>query len=201
MIEKKYHITTDNQLWNDFLKGDLYAFNIIYKTYIQLLYKYGSNFSHDEALIQDCIHDVFVSLYKYRLNLSETNNIKLYLFKSLKNSIIKSLETKRKQCGLENIEIHFLYEMSSEDKLIENDFEMNRLHQIREALSKLSLRQKEALYLKYNSGLKYEEIGQIMHINYQSARNLVHRSIEKLRESYRNKGILVLFSFLKYNHL
>ena len=197
MADNKYQTTPDTQIWNDFLNGDKKAFNTIYIDNIQTLYRYGLNFSQDESLIKDCIHDVFVDLNKYRSNLKSTNNIQLYLFKALKNAIIRTLNKNKKQYNIEKVDVPFYYEESFEEVLIENDSELYRINSIREAFSALSARQKEALYLKFNSGLDYDEISSILNINYQSARNLVHRSIEKLRESYRKSGVLILFSLLK----
>ena len=88
---REYQINSDTFLWNDFIKGDENAFRLIYLQYVQSLFKYGCNFTRDEALVKDCIHDVFIDLSKYRSDLSSTNNIKLYLFKSLKRKIIRSL--------------------------------------------------------------------------------------------------------------
>jgi RNA polymerase sigma factor (sigma-70 family) len=50
------------------------------------------------------------------------------------------------------------------------------------ALSQLSSRQKEAIFLKYNFGLDYEEVSKVLNINYQSARNLIHRGISRIRK-------------------
>ncbi len=48
----------DSQLWNSFLEGDNKALHVIYTTYVQMLYCYGLNFTRDENLVKDCIHDV-----------------------------------------------------------------------------------------------------------------------------------------------
>ena len=62
---------------------------------------------------------------------------------------------------------------------------------LKSAFDELSDRQKEILYLKYYSEMDYEEITQIMDMNYQSARNLVSRAIQKLA-----KHMLMLVFFL-----
>ena len=41
---------------------------------------------------------------------------------------------------------------------------------------------KEVLYLKYFADMDYAQIGEIMDLNYQSARNLSHRALEALRQ-------------------
>lgn len=47
---------------------------------------------------------------------------------------------------------------------------------------KLSPRQRQIINLYYIEQRKYEDICRIMGINYQSVRNLMHRSISRLRE-------------------
>ena len=49
------------------------------------------------------------------------------------------------------------------------------------ALEGLTKRQQEILYLKYYNDLDYHAIGEIMDLNYQSARNLAFRALEALR--------------------
>ena len=47
---------------------------------------------------------------------------------------------------------------------------------------KLSPRQRQIITLYYIEERKYDDICRIMGINYQSVRNLMHRSISRLRE-------------------
>jgi RNA polymerase sigma factor (sigma-70 family) len=49
------------------------------------------------------------------------------------------------------------------------------------ALGRLSNRQKEIIYLKYYQNLSYEEVSEIMNINYQVARNLLYQAIKSLK--------------------
>jgi DNA-directed RNA polymerase specialized sigma24 family protein len=96
MEGKKIEMSTDLLIWKSFLKGDKKAFYVIYKQQLPSLFKYGLNFTNDKDLIKDCIHDVFVYIYTHRSNLNETNNIRLYLLKALKNSIIKAVSEQKK---------------------------------------------------------------------------------------------------------
>ncbi len=174
----------DSVLWRSFLHGDEEAFQLIYKTYVQQLFEYGCIYTQDRNLIQDHIHDVFVNLYKYRKKIKPTNNIKNYLFKSLKNSLLKALKKTRNVSYVADTEPSLCIEKSSEDLLIEQDNSRQRVSQVKKALSLLSDRQREALFLKFYLEYNYNEISQIMSLNYQSARNLVHRGIETLRKKY-----------------
>lgn len=174
-------IKSDTVLWNDFIKGDEDSFRLIYTTYVQTLFKYGCHFSQDEALIKDCIQDVFVDLTKYRSRLSSTDNIKLYLYKSLKRKIVRSLGTKKIFGLIDDEKMPFYYTVSIEEELVDREVKQQRTEILARALDGLSPRQREAIYLKFVSGLSYEELGKVMKMNYQSARNLVFRGLEKLR--------------------
>ncbi len=50
-----------------------------------------------------------------------------------------------------------------------------------DALGRLSNRQREIIYLKYYQNLSYEEVSEIMNINYQVARNLLYQAIKSLK--------------------
>lgn len=194
---KEYLINSDTLLWNEFIKGNDDAFRLIYSNHVQSLFRFGSHFTNDEELVKDCIHDVFVDLSKYRSVLGATNNIKLYLFKSLKRKIIKSLD-KRGIFGIVDSEkLPFYYCISLEDELVEDEFERLRYQQLSKAMDTLSPRQKEAIYLKFVSDLSYEELSKVMKLNYQSARNLVFRGLEKLRDRFP-KNMLLFFLPSKY---
>jgi RNA polymerase sigma-70 factor (ECF subfamily) len=67
-----------------------------------------------------------------------------------------------------------------DDQLQDLDEEKKKL--LSDAMLSLTERQKEAIYLRFNRGLEYEEISFLLNLNYQSSRALIHRAIEKLRE-------------------
>ena len=183
-------IKPDVQLWKDFVLGSDVAFKIIYETYVQTLFKFGLHFTKNEDLIQDCIQDLFVDLHKYRQRLKNTDNIKLYLFVSLKRKIFRALNKEEKYLQLNSENIPFFYALAEND---EDDSEARRYELLEKAMRKLSNRQREAIYLRFVNGLDYDELGEILQMNYQSARNLVYRGVEKLRASCRKESLLLWF--------
>ena len=146
---KEYQVNSDTLLWNDFIKGNEDAFRVIYSNHVRSLFNYGCHFTPDEAHIKDCIHDIFIDLAKYRSGLGTTNNIKLYLFKSLKRKILKSLDKSAIFGSIDNELIPFNYAITSEDELFDTESEKLRYQQLDSAMAMLTPRQKEAIYLKY----------------------------------------------------
>ncbi|MEI7830210.1 MAG: sigma-70 family RNA polymerase sigma factor [Prolixibacteraceae bacterium] len=187
-------IKSDTQLWNDFINGDEDAYRLIYATYVRTLFKYGCHFAKDEALIKDSIQDVFVDLSKYRSRLNSTDNIKLYLFKSLKRKIVRSLGSKKLFGLIDDEKIPFYYTVSVEEEIVDSELKRNRIELLEKALNGLSPRQREAIYLKFVSELSYEELSKVMQMNYQSARNLVFRGLEKLRLGFPRELFLFFLS-------
>ncbi|MCL4483994.1 MAG: hypothetical protein M1445_15515, partial [Bacteroidetes bacterium] len=69
VMERKQIILSDKELWIDFISGNNDAFKTIYEKYFPELFKYGCYFSDDEDLVKDCIQDLFINLFNYRLKL------------------------------------------------------------------------------------------------------------------------------------
>ena len=170
-------------LWARFLKGDNQVLSLIYLQHSNALFDYGCRFTIDKDLVKDCIQEVFCTLMRTRKNLSETDNVRLYLLKSLKRRIIRELKSAGNQPRLlddQDYSFDLRWSENLDDQLNELDEEKRAL--VAEAMQSLTDRQKEAIYLRFNRGLEYEEISFILNLNYQSSRALIHRAVEKLRE-------------------
>lgn len=185
---------SDQIIWEDFLCGDDEAYTYIYKEYSQALYAYGMHFTSDKGLVEDCIQDVFVKIFQNRKHLQSTDNIKLYLFISLKNKLFNIFRKDIKYSQIDSLEPVFAAEYTIEDEIIENEKEQFLNEKMIRMLEVLSPRQKEIIYYRFVEGLSYEEICQIMDMNYQSTQNLIQRSLKKLRTTFsRAEMQFVLF--------
>lgn len=188
------NINTDlTRIWDDFKKGDKEAFSLLYETYFDTLYRYGIKFVMDENIVKDCIQDLFIKIYNNRASLSSTNSPKFYLLLSLKNLIIDYLSKYNRITYLSPQDLPFFitYQYQEEDDSNEIDDEIK--NKFDKVISLLSARQKEALYLHFQLELSYEEVSKLLDINYQSLRNLIHRSISKVREQMDVSLFMMVF--------
>ena len=193
----------DFALWNQFLEGDEKAYLYIYKLYAQDMYSYGMLFTTNSELVKDCLHDVFIKIHRNRKKLSQVDNIRLYLLKAMKNYLFDVFDKKKELFHNDTIEPVFSPEYTIEDKIIRQEELHYQSRKIRQMLESLTPRQKEVLYYRYMKKLTYDEIGEIMQMNYQSILNLIQRSIKKLRETFAESKVylsiiiqLILISFL-----
>lgn len=173
--------TNEQQLFEDMRGGSEMAFSSFYDTNISSFYNYGKTLTSDKDLVMDCIHDVFVKLYSRRTELQSIENCKAYFFISLKNKICDEMRHKSFISDVAVEEYSFSSPEDVERNMIEQESEHIRYSAVNFLIDKLTTRQRKALTLYYIEGRKYEDICEIMSMNYQSVRNLMYRALTKLR--------------------
>ncbi|HPG05410.1 MAG TPA: sigma-70 family RNA polymerase sigma factor [Saprospiraceae bacterium] len=162
-------------LWLRFKQGDSDAFEQLYQENLDGLLRYGHHFTPQTELIEDVIQELFVDLWQRKANLGDTDSPRKYLCASLRHRLYRTLKKNAKTASEDEIPFDMSWDWEDAPSSEE------RYAQVESALEQLSHREKEAIYLRYHQGLSYEEIGDIMGVQYQSLRNQVHRAIQKLR--------------------
>ena len=173
---------SDINLWKQIKKGEAQAYHTLYDSYADLLFSFGMQYTNDDALVQDAIHDVFVELHRYRKTLSENVIIKSYLFRSLQNNILKKLKSQTKIVRLEAVSDSIYKTDSTEEELIYNETIFTKHANLAVALNSLTHKQRNALHLRFSEDQSYEEISSILEISLESCRTLIYRALKELRK-------------------
>ncbi len=187
--------TFETSLWKQLISGDEEAFSLLFEKYYGLLLNYGKTLLGTSDLAKDCVQDVFVDIWTYRHSLNQDVVIKAYLLSSVRKRIARQYE--REHIFLKSKEldsVNFLFDFSIEDKIIENETIDSKVITLNKHINELPPRQKEALYLRYNQGLSVTQVSEILDMNYQSTKNLLHRSILQLRKEYLGPIYIFLFA-------
>lgn len=190
-------VNSDYLLWKRIKAGETQAFNDLYMQYADILFSFGHLYTKDQELIKDCIHDLFFDLYKYRKNLSDNDHIRHYLFKSLKRKIQAPQSAKLKIVYTDSVNDE------TNSRLLASETEGLELQEesianIKKAMDKLSEKQREVLNLRFQIGLSYNEIAQILDISVESVRTQVYRSVKAIREELNlNPSTLILLSIFR----
>jgi RNA polymerase sigma factor (sigma-70 family) len=183
----------DLMLWKQMKEGDSLAFKEIYNLHILHLTNYAKKLSSDLELIEDTIHDLFVSIWQKRESIGETDCIIKYLCVSLRRELIRRMEKASHFSAIESVENQDInFSVSVEDLIINDETDQQHRQMLKNGMDALSSRQREALYLKYYEEMSYEQICEVMNINYQSVRNLISKSIIELRKFI---GLVLLYFF------
>lgn len=171
---------TDQELWSKLKQGDKKSLQKIYDLQVEYLLQYALRISRDEALIQDCVHDLFVEIWKSRENLGTTTAIRPYLIVALRRKLIRQIQKENKS---EELTDHLAFDLvpGSDEILIQGEESKIEKQKLTRAMGQLSERQREAIFLKYYEEMDYQEVAETMDINYQSVRNLIFTGVKKLR--------------------
>ena len=135
--------------------------------------------SPEEA--QECVQELFVTLWNRRERLGDVSQVKAYLFRSLRR-LIHRHGSSRTAKAAHPIDDSVLLTFSPEDFLIRQEDASYQQETLAEVLNRLPPRQREAIYLKYYEDLSYSQIAEVLRINYQSAVNLVYQAFQQLRQ-------------------
>lgn len=194
---KKENKDISTYLWARFISGDDYAYSQLYKLYVNEMFAYGTCFTSDRESIKDCIQNVFIRIYGNRDNLKQVDNIKLYLFIALKNGIYNTLKYTESHTSedISNVSSQLVH--SVEEVFIESEEQAHNKKIIEQILHTLTPHQREIIYYRYVEELSYDEICKRMNMNYQSVRNLLHRSIKKIRDTFPDYSALFLLSCIR----
>jgi RNA polymerase sigma-70 factor (ECF subfamily) len=183
MQQTEKNLREDAKHWQAMMRGDKEGFAALYESYFKLLYNYGRKICSDASKVEDGIHDLFVDLWKYKTNLSNTTSVRFYLYRALRRRLVKDnnhgVSLSGDIHGLE--EVLHLSSPSCESEIIESEYKSDRVNQLKTLLNDLSPRQYEALVLFFYDEFTYSEIASMLQVNEQSVRNLIQRGLTQLR--------------------
>lgn len=191
-----------DQSWKKFIeKGDELSFSIIYNKYVEDLYAYGISLGFQKENCKDAIQDVFIKIYLNKNNISDIENKSGYLFRSYKNRLIDLEKKNNNKDNIDSVEDKFTIEVTILDNLIDTEIANIVKEKIKKLLESITSNQREVVYLKYVVGLQHSEIAEILGIHEESARKLLYRAMEKLRNKISNDElylIAIYFMLLRF---
>lgn len=188
---------SDSTLWNQLRAGDEEAFSLLFEKYYSQLVNYGKTLMSENDIVKDCVQDVFVDIWTYRHKLNEASVVKAYLLASVRKRIARFYQREHIFSKVKDLDsLEFLFDFSIEDYLIADETMATKIEHLNRLINNLPARQKEALYLRYHQGLSVEQAAEVLNLNYQSTKNLLHRAILQLRKDF---PISVLALFMEFS--
>ena len=177
-------------LWDTFRGGNREAFSQLYELFAADLYRYGYNLIRNRQVVEDCLHELFLHLHENRQRLGATDNIRFYLYRSLRRRLLDTVSKLNKfdsETYLFN-NAEFLI-LPYEHELVEKQHIDRQKQVVLHELNKLPKRQKEILYLVYMKGLTYQQTAEVMGITMKSVYNTINVALTTLRTYVRNSFV------------
>lgn len=181
MPEEPINHKQDIDCWQAFIQGNRDALGQLFRRHYSDLFRYGNKICTDTVILEDCIQELFIELWQSK-NPPPSISVKAYLLKAIKYKLLKALQKRAGTRLQATIPEDIFFEISHETFIIDRQEHAEKTTRIVNALEQLSARQKEIIYLKFYQNLSYEEVSDIMNINYQVARNLLSQAIKALKK-------------------
>ena len=177
---------TPSAQWSAFQAGDPQALSALFVEHYEPLFHYGRRLTAEDALVEDCIQEIFAELWQNRRNLTvSVQAVRFYLLTSLRRRILRQRRVRERKSAPDLLRQHYAedHTPSYEARCVEADALAARSHLLHGCLNALPRRQREAMFLRYFESLSYVEIAELMGCQVQSVRNLIHQALLRLRQS------------------
>ncbi|ODS83056.1 MAG: hypothetical protein ABS46_07415 [Cytophagaceae bacterium SCN 52-12] len=184
----------DHALWSALKAGDKHSLGKLFDRYARILIAYGCRMVGNKEIAKDAVQEVFFDLWLYRDNLAGEVEVKYYLFRCLRNVLIRTNPERSHAPLLEERAYPTHTEDSLEAKWLDAENEKDWNIRITRSLNALSEREREIISLKYYSGLKIKEIVSLLGLKDQTVANTLQNALTKLRKHL----IYFLILFLPY---
>jgi RNA polymerase sigma-70 factor (ECF subfamily) len=185
----------ESQLVYNLSRGNLLAFNTLYKEYSGRLYRFAIGYLKSETEAEELVQEVFTIIWEKRAELKEELSFKSFLFTIAFNIIRKHFRTKSYFAEYFKSELNPDVDMQTSQKIT-----YNSLHQyITELVNKLPERRKEIFIKSRFQGLTIIEIAEEMKISHKTVENQLTDALKFIRTNLNREnisGILFLFLFL-----
>ncbi len=163
-------------------KGDVDAYEYLFKEYFDWLCNYIFKLSGNRSLSKDIVQETMMRIWEKKHQITIKESLKAYLFKSCHNQFLLQLrKDKKKHDLLDKIRWDAIYDTYLEQK---EDVQINSgLLKLEELIDKLPPKCKEIFIMNKLERRKYREIAEDMGISIKTVENHMSKALRIIREN------------------
>jgi RNA polymerase sigma-70 factor (family 1) len=182
--------TTDNesQLVHNLSKGNLLAFNTLYKDYSGRLYRFAFGYLKSEDEAEELVQEVFTKIWEKRAELKKELSFKSFLFTIAFNIIRKHFRNKAHLSEYFENKINDDPDMQTSQKITYDSL----YHYITDLVNQLPNRRKEIFIKSRFEGLSINEIAEKMKISHKTVENQLTDALKFIRTNLNRENISVI---------
>ncbi len=194
---KKYISDKESKLVKNLSRGNILAFNTLFRDYSSRLYHFVYGYLKSDVESEEVVQEVFTIVWEKRRRLKEGLSFKSYLF-TIAYNIIKKHFRKRS----------YLIEYFN-TAIIEDDLDIDTLQEIdyvslqgyiTDLIEKLPARRKEIFIKSRIDGLSINEIADSMNISHKTVENQISTALKYIRNCLKKEKLLVILFFALFIH-
>lgn len=187
--------TTDESLMLLYQKGDENAFAELFKRYKQPVYSYLVRYTGSASESEELFQDVFIKIHRAAPDYFPTAKFKTWLYTIVRNLCIDHYRKQRLRHAVSMDEekegnAPSLHEtIASEDPSPHQRSSDREIATILEqALKTINADQREVFLMREKTGLKFEEIAEILGVSVNTVKSRMRYALEALRKYLENSG-------------
>ena len=163
--------------------GDQKAFEKLYHLFYKRLCQFAFLFLHSKEISEEVVSDVFLNVWIKREQLVSDQNIRSYLYTSVRNQTINYLRTKP-LLSQDYINVYEL-EIESPDSSVDDMIDREMFHEyLQQSFDKLPERCRIIARMHFNDQLPYKEIAEILDISRKTVEAQIAIAIRRIKETF-----------------
>jgi RNA polymerase sigma-70 factor (ECF subfamily) len=175
-------------------KGNLLAFNTLYRAYSGRLYRFALGYLKSESEAEELVQEVFTIIWEKRTDLKEALSFKSLLFTISFNIIRKHFRTKAYLSAYLQTGTGSEQDLQTPQKVL-----YDSLYQyINELVNKLPARRKEIFIKSRFQGLSIKEIAETMKISHKTVENQLTDALKFIRTNLNRESLPVILFFVLF---
>ena len=172
---------------------DIQAFRNYYDTYYEQLCCFLNFYTHDVAVIEDVIQEVFLKLWENK-DCIEITYIKTYLFRAAKNRVLNYLRDEENRHQL----VENWFNQQLEERKYKDCFDIDALTKVvNRAIEQLPERCREIFSLSRKEGLSYRQIAERLGISVKTVETQISIALKRIREILSSSAFAFLWLFIR----
>ncbi len=160
---------------------DKREFEKVFRHHYDGMFRLAMKMLGDDAESKDVVSDVFAHLLKSHTDL-KSDTLQAFLLTSVRNRCINLLVHKQKEQQMQKAVV---VEMITPEQTAEQEQLQMLHHYIDSQLPKLS---QQILRLRYQQGLKYREIANVLQVSEVTVHNHLSQSLKQLKDHFKSLG-------------
>ncbi|HEY5123068.1 MAG TPA: RNA polymerase sigma-70 factor [Ignavibacteria bacterium] len=184
----------ESLLVHNLSKGNLLAFNTLFKEYSGRLYRFAFGYLKSEAEAEELVQEVFTIIWEKRAALKEELSFKSFLFTIAFNIIRKHFRTK------DYLSEYFKTGISDDlDIRTSQKITYDSLYQyITDLVNQLPERRKEIFIKSRFEGQSIKEISEELKISHKTVENQLTDALKFIRTNLNRESISVILFFMLF---
>jgi RNA polymerase sigma-70 factor (family 1) len=178
--QNKHILNTDSKFLIDRLKkGEEIAYEMLFKEYYKVLTIFAAKYLKDLEASKELVQELFVNIYEKRGNLDINSSLKSYLFRSVHNRCINSINAQKIR---DKYAEHFNNTSDIRINILEQDVNVSELENaLHIAINKLPPKCKTIFKMNRFDGLSNHEIAEKLTLSKRTVETQISKALKILR--------------------